>query len=277
MAVSGEAQAEVETGAADQAEAEADRTLEELAGDLRSEATEVLSARRLRFWPRCASPELRKVLASLPEALDEIGRLLGRRAEICPGEPLDDVTAARLKALLSISPAGLDPDSAWQQLEGLQSLFLTLGAHDVAYVRSVLDVERGLEKRRDDDWEEPWPYYGWGRIRWRQVFPTVPVDEVPDVDDAAKNEALGVAVERLHKLFRMRVENGRKRRTRLALRNRFFVYSLLVLGSAWCARSPAAPTPTPRPPPAARHRADRTAAPGPAGPTNPCPMTRRAV
>lgn len=230
MAVSGDVES------ANRPEAEASRTPEDLAKARRIEVSTVLSDRRLRFWPRCASPELRKVMASLPEALDEICRLLGRRAEICPHEPLDDVTVARLEALLSTRPSGLDLDSAWQLLEGLQSMFLTLGAHDVAYVRSVLDVERGLEKRSDDDWEEPWPYYGWGRVRWRQVFPTVPVDEIPDagsaraaatktddasepavtspqgspeMDDTVQMDALGLAVERLHKLFRMRVENGR--------------------------------------------------------------------
>jgi hypothetical protein len=77
-----------------------------------------------------------------------------------------------------------------------------------------------LAARPDDDWEEPWPYYGWGRVRWRQAFgETVPIPDNPGRE----------AGERLQVLFRMRIENGRKRRARLALRSRFFVASLLVL------------------------------------------------
>jgi hypothetical protein len=155
--------------------------------------------------------------------------------------------------LLTAEPSALDLESAWQLLEGLQLMFLTLAAHDTAYVRSLLDVERGLEKRPNDRWEEPWPYYGWGRVRWRDVFPTLQVDELPDAgsaaakkaddsseaattraegspsDEGAHAEAFAGAVERLQRLFHARVENGRKRRTRLALRNRFLLYSLLVL------------------------------------------------
>lgn len=205
-------------------DADADqRSLTARAGELSRKATDELSEKRW-LWPRRSAPELRKVLASLPEALDETCRLLGRRTSsrsaTAPGLGLDDATRARLAALLDTDPATLDLDGAWQLLEGLQLLWLTLGAADPDYVRALLDVERGLAARPGDDWEEPWPYYGWGRVRWDQAFGAevpIPADPGPET------------VERLQVLFRMRIENGRKRRARLALRSRFFVWSLLVL------------------------------------------------
>ena len=209
----------------------------ERARELQREVVEVLSRGWFRRWRM--APELRKVLVSLPEALDELRRLLGRRPA------LDEAMTDRLTALLEVEPARLDLDGAWQLLEGVQAMYLALGADDPAYVRSLLEVEQGLEARREGDWEEPWPYYGWGRVRWRQVFPNVPIDGVlAGVDRVAAGEtgptrdpagsaaaaaAFLISVERLQRLFRARVENGRKRRTRLALRSRFFLYSLLVL------------------------------------------------
>jgi hypothetical protein len=208
----------------------------ERAGELQRKVVDVLSRGGFRRWRM--APELRKVLVSLPEALDELRRLLGRRAV------LDQATTDRLTTLLDVEPARLDLDGAWQLLEGIQAMYLGLGADDPAYVRSLLEVEQGLEARPDDDWEEPWPYYGWGRVRWRQVFPKVPIDDLLARVDQAANETgptkdpagsaaaaaeLLTSVERLQRLFRARVENGRKRRTRLALRSRFFLYSLLVL------------------------------------------------
>jgi hypothetical protein len=200
------------------------------------------SWRQPRSWFRRTSPELRKVLVSLPEALDELRRLLGRRAE-SNRSTIDEATTARLTTLLSVESSELDLDGAWQLLEGVQLMYLTVGAHDRSYVRSLLEVEQGLEGRADSDWEEPWPYYGWGRARWRQVFPTVAVEDVlaqvtgGSTDGAARardahddqDAALASASERLQRLFRARVENGRKRRARLALRNRFLWYSLVVL------------------------------------------------
>jgi len=165
-------------------------------------------------WP-VSHPELHKVVASFPEAAAEIARLAARRPN---GKSLDDGTLDRLKALLDTDITGLDLDSAWQLLEALQLMCLAVGSEDSAYVGSLLDVERELEARTGD-WEDPWPYFGWGRARWRNVFPADMLAKVKD----------DTAVEHLNMLFRVRAEDGRKRRARLAVRNRYLFYSLLVL------------------------------------------------
>jgi hypothetical protein len=201
------------------------------------QAAKVLDARvadalGAKPWSRrgVTSPELRKVLQSLPEATSEVGRLLDKRA--AAAQPLDEPTASRLRSLLSTEVAGIELDSAWRLLEGLQQLFLALGAFDPVYVRTLLEVEAALDARPAGEAEEPWPYYGWGRVRWGQVFPPGDLEAVLGASagqPGIREGALPWAIEHLNTLFRSRIENGRKRRTRLALRDRFFLYSLLVL------------------------------------------------
>jgi hypothetical protein len=202
--------------------------LQDTASGLNRRVVEILGSRPWS-WRRVGNPEFRKVMESLPEATAEISRLLRNRSE--SDAPLDDPTATRLEELLSTDPRNLQLDGAWQLLEGLQQMLLTLGGSDPAYVRTLLDIEAALESR-EGDWEEPWPYYGWGRVRWRDAFSP---DELSSLRAALQDgtsvpdREIARAIEHLNVIFRMRIENGRKRRTRLDLRNHFLFYSFLLL------------------------------------------------
>ncbi|MPZ89138.1 MAG: hypothetical protein GEU81_13940 [Nitriliruptorales bacterium] len=167
------------------------------------------------FWQRTSSPELRKVLETLLQQVDELGRLLERRATA--GIPLPADTALRVERLLDRDPARLRLDGAWQLVESLQLTIVILADRET--VQIMLENEAALEAR-EGDWEEPWPYYGWGRVRWRDAFNPEDLPALLQDLDGASGGHEG-AIERLAFLHAMRSVDGRKRRTTLMLRTHF--------------------------------------------------------
>lgn len=197
--------------------------------------------RRWQWWHPLSHPELRKIVETLPEAVGDVTRLLARSG--ADGHPLDDRTRTHLLELFGQSLEGMTVESGWQLLDALQAVGLQLGQHDTDHVAALLDVELAHEARSPAEGEAPLHYPGWGRARWSDVFP---VEALSDLRRQLGNgrpveaRVLDSAYAHLAMLARVRTENGRKRRTRLALRNRFFVYTLLVLAPLVCGLAAAA-------------------------------------
>lgn len=205
------------------------------AHDLSEDIGVLLQRSPRAFWQRTSNPEFRKVLEIMLEQIDELSRLLERRAGF--GIPLPADTAARLDRLLRRDPAHLRLDGAWHLVESLQLAIVTLS--DRESVQVMLENEAALEMR-EGAWEEPWPYSGWGRVRWRDAFEPKDLPVLTEYLDHDPEGGTQRAVERLAFLHAMRAENGRKRRTMLMLRARFVVgytvlLSALVVAFLWAA------------------------------------------
>lgn len=192
--------------------------------------------RRWQWWHATSHPELRKIVETLPEAVDDVTRLLARSG--AEGHPLDDRTRTHLLELFGQSLEGMTIESGWQLLDALHAVGLQLGQHDTDHVAALLDLELAHETRQPalsaaaSGDEAPLHYAGWGRARWSDVFPLEALSDLRrQLGNGRPVEArvLDSTYAHLAMLGRVRAENGRKRRTRLALRNRFFVYALLVL------------------------------------------------
>lgn len=84
--------------------------------------------------------------------------------------------------------------------------------------------------------QRPW----WRRWQWWHPLSHPELRRQLGNGRPVEARVLDSAYAHLAMLGRVRTENGRKRRTRLALRNRFFVYTLLVLAPLVCGLAAAA-------------------------------------
>jgi hypothetical protein len=157
-------------------------------------------------------PERAKVLGCVLSELSEASRLLATRSD------RDERVESELKALLLAHAPIRTVDDGWELAGRLKRLNLRLGGAERAYVQSLLENE--YAHIHDSTHWHSWDQH----FRSEELTSLREAYDTDPVDDAERARA----VDRLNFLFLRRMEAGRDRRAKAALKDLYLRYLALV-------------------------------------------------